>query len=141
MTDPYNLARFVMAQDKGGAYDQAVAELRQARKTSHWMWFVFPQIAGLGHSVTARKYAISSRDEAAAYLQHDVLGPRLLQCTGIVAQIENRTAEQIFGSIDAEKLHSSMTLFLRAAPDQPLFAEVIDRYFDSEPDAATDERI
>ena len=104
MTDHYNLERFVTAQDKGGTYVQALVELRHGRKTSHWMWFVFPQIAGLGHSTTARLYAISSLDEAAAYLRHGVLGPRLLESTAIVARTENRTAEQIFGHIDALKV-------------------------------------
>jgi uncharacterized protein (DUF1810 family) len=141
MPDVYNLERFVRAQDQGAIYEQAAVELRQARKVSHWMWFVFPQIAGLGHSVTARRYAISSLEEAAAYLQHEVLGPRLIECTRIVAQTELDSAEHIFGSIDAQKLRSSMTLFWRAAPDEALFAQVLDRYFDGKPDAATDQRI
>jgi uncharacterized protein (DUF1810 family) len=138
MDDPYDLNRFVTAQDSGGTYDQAVAELRRGRKASHWMWFVFPQVAGLGQTPTSRWFAISSLDEARAYLAHPVLGPRLLECAGIVAQAGGRTAEQIFGGIDALKLRSSATLFLRAAPDEPVFAEVLERFFGGEPDAATD---
>jgi uncharacterized protein (DUF1810 family) len=139
--DPYGLARFVAAQDAYRTYDDATAELRRGRKTSHWMWFVFPQIAGLGFSPTAQRYAICSLDEARAYLAHPVLGPRLIECTGIVAATEGRTAEQIFGEIDAMKLRSSMTLFLRAAPSEPGFARVLGAYFDGEPDPATDRLI
>lgn len=139
MGDPYDLERFVEAQDTGGTYSHAVAELRAGDKTSHWMWFVFPQVAGLGQSATSREFAISSLEEAAAYLQHPVLGPRLIECTGIVAETGGRTAVQIFGSIDALKLRSSVTLFLRAAPDEPLFQQVLDRFFDGQPDPATDQ--
>jgi uncharacterized protein (DUF1810 family) len=138
MDDPYDLNRFVTAQDAGGTYDHAVAELRRGRKTSHWMWFVFPQIAGLGYSPTSRRFAISSLDEARAYLAHPVLGPRLIECAGIVAQTQDRTAEQMFGDLDALKLHSSVTLFLRADPGAPVFARVLDQYFDGLPDPATD---
>jgi uncharacterized protein (DUF1810 family) len=138
MDDPYDLNRFVTAQDAGGTYDHAAAELRRGRKTSHWMWFVFPQIAGLGHSPTSRRFAISSLDEARAYLAHPVLGPRLIECAGIVAQTHDRTAEQMFGDLDALKLHSSVTLFLRADPGTPVFARVLDQYFDGLPDPATD---
>jgi uncharacterized protein (DUF1810 family) len=141
MDDPYDLDRFVAAQNAGGTYDRAIGELRHGHKTSHWMWFVFPQIAGLGQSPTSRKYAISSLEEAKAYLRHAVLGPRLIECAGIVADAQARTAEQIFGGIDAQKLHSSMTLFLRAAPGEPLFAQVLERYFDGRADSATDERV
>jgi uncharacterized protein (DUF1810 family) len=139
--DPYNLERFVAAQNAGGTYDRAVAELRRAHKTSHWMWFVFPQIAGLGLSTTSRLYAISSLAEAQAYLQHPVLGPRLRECARIVAAAQARTADQIFGGIDARKLHSSMTLFLRAEPSEAVFQQVLERYFDGLPDAATGERL
>jgi uncharacterized protein (DUF1810 family) len=139
--DPYNLERFVAAQNAGGTYDRAVAELRRGHKTSHWMWFVFPQIAGLGLSTTSRLYAISSLAEAKAYLQHPVLGPRLRECARIVAAAQAHTAEQILGGIDARKLHSSMTLFLRAEPSEALFQEVLERYFDGLPDAATDDRL
>jgi uncharacterized protein (DUF1810 family) len=136
--DPYDLERFVAAQDAGGTYPRAVAELRAGRKTSHWMWFVFPQIAGLGRSPVSQAFAICSLEEARAYLAHPVLGPRLIECATIVAQTPGRTAEQIFGGIDALKLRSSVTLFLRAAPDEPAFGEVLARYFDGQPDPATD---
>jgi uncharacterized protein (DUF1810 family) len=139
--DPYNLERFVAAQDDAGTYDQAVAELRRGSKASHWMWFVFPQIRGLGHSHVSRMYAISGLDEARAYLSHPVLGPRLAECAGIVAGLSGRSAEQVFGGIDAIKLRSSITLFWRAAPDQSVFRQVLDQYFAGEPDPATEQRI
>jgi uncharacterized protein (DUF1810 family) len=139
--DPYNLERFVGAQNDGGAYERAVEELRRGQKASHWMWFVFPQIAGLGQSSTSRFFAISSLDEARAYLGHQVLGPRLVEAAQIVAETDGRTAEQIFGSIDAQKLRSSVTLFQRAEPNEPVFAKVLERYFDGVADAATDARI
>ncbi|MBV9356018.1 MAG: DUF1810 domain-containing protein [Chloroflexi bacterium] len=138
MDDPFNLERFVEAQDAGSTYAHALAELRRGRKTSHWMWFVFPQIAGLGQSPMSRRYAIASLDEARAYLRHPVLGARLLECERVVVAASASSAEEIVGGIDALKLHSSTTLFLRADPDQPLFQQVLDRYFDGEPDAATD---
>jgi uncharacterized protein (DUF1810 family) len=141
MADTYNLQRFVTAQDSGSTYDHAVNELRRGRKMTHWMWYVFPQIAGLGFSATSRQYAISSVDEARAYLEHPVLGPRLKECAGIVAQIQGRSAEQIFGSIDAQKLHSSMTLFLHAAPNEPVFQQVIDQYFGGQADQETIRRL
>ena len=140
MDDPYNLERFVTAQD-GGTYDQATTELREGQNVSHWMWFIFPQIAGLGLSPTSRTYAISSLDEAKAYLSHPVLGPRLVECAGIVARLTGRTAEEIFGVIDAQKLRSSMTLFCRAAPDEPSFTQVLDIYFDGQQDQATVNRL
>jgi uncharacterized protein (DUF1810 family)/tRNA(Arg) A34 adenosine deaminase TadA len=139
--DPFGLQRFVTAQDAGGTYDRAAAELRAGRKTSHWMWFVFPQIAGLGYSPTARAYAITSLAEARAYLAHPVLGPRLTQCAAILAGLDGRTAEQVFGEIDALKLCSSMTLFRHAAPGEPVFGQVLDQYFDGIPDSATEQRI
>jgi uncharacterized protein (DUF1810 family) len=139
--DPYDLGRFVAAQDAGGTYDRAVAELRRGRKTSHWMWFVFPQVAGLGQSPTSRTYAISSLDEARAYLAHPVLGPRLIECAGIIASLAGISAEQVFGGIDAVKLRSSMSLFLAAAPAEPVFREVLDRFFAGQPDPATQERL
>jgi uncharacterized protein (DUF1810 family) len=141
MDDPYDLRRFVAAQDAGGTYEHATAELRRGRKTGHWMWFVFPQIAGLGQSQTSRRFAISSLQEARAYRAHPVLGPRLIECVTIVAQTQGHTAEQIFGALDAQKLHSCVTLFLRAAPAEPVIGEVLAQYFDGQPDAATDERI
>jgi uncharacterized protein (DUF1810 family) len=139
MDDPYDLERFVTAQDAGGIYDRATAELRRGHKTGHWMWFVFPQIAGLGQSQTSRKFAISSLEEAKDYLGHPVLGPRLAECARILAGTRGRSAEQIFGGLDAQKLHSSMTLYWRAAPGQPLFSQVLGQYFDGLPDPATDQ--
>jgi uncharacterized protein (DUF1810 family) len=141
MDAPYDLQRFVAAQDAGRSYDQATAELRRGRKTSHWMWFVFPQITGLGQSPVSRMYAISGLAEAKAYLAHPVLGPRLVECAAILGGLSGRTAEQIFGGIDALKLRSSMTLFLRAAPDEPVFRQVLDQYFGGKPDPATEQRI
>jgi uncharacterized protein (DUF1810 family) len=138
MDDPYELQRFVAAQDQAGTYEAAVQELRSGRKRSHWMWFVFPQIAGLGQSPTSRRYAISSLDEARAYLAHPVLGPRLHECASVLSEFEGRGAEEIFGGIDAIKLRSSMTLFARADPDRPEFKRVLDVYFDGDPDQATE---
>ncbi len=138
MPDPHDLQRFVVAQESGGTYDAAVDELRRGRKTTHWMWFVFPQIAGLGRSATAQRYAVTSLGEATAYLGHPILGPRLFECTQILADADHGSAAQVLGSIDAQKLRSSMTLFLRAAPDEPLFERVLDRYFEARPDPETD---
>jgi uncharacterized protein (DUF1810 family) len=135
-----DLERFVTAQNSGGTYQHAVAELRNGRKTSHWMWFIFPQIAGLGRSATAQAYAISDLAEAQAYLAHPVLGPRLVECAEIVASHRGLTAEQIFGGIDAIKLRSSMTLFAHAGPDQTIFQQVIDQYYD-DPDPETERRL
>jgi uncharacterized protein (DUF1810 family) len=137
----FDLERFVTAQDQGGTYAHALDELRRGRKTSHWMWFVFPQIAGLGSSPTSRYFAISSLAEAQAYLSHPVLGPRLLESAQVVAETEGRTCTEIFGGIDARKLRSSMTLFARADPARPVFRRVLDRYFDGRSDPATDERL
>jgi len=141
MDDPYRLERFAQAQDAGGTYQRAVAELRAGRKVSHWMWFVFPQVAGLGFSAMSQRYAISGLTEAQAYLNHPVLGPRLTECARIVAATEDRTANDIFGPVDAMKLRSSMTLFMRAAPAEPVFRQVLDQYFHGSPDPATEERI
>ena len=137
MTESLHLERFVAAQD--GTYEQALSELRRGRKGGHWMWFVFPQIAGLGRSSTARAFAIASLAEARAYLVHPVLGPRLIDCAATVAAIHDRTAEEILGAIDAVKLRSSMTLFLRADPGQPVWAQVLDRYYDGVADERTDQ--
>jgi uncharacterized protein (DUF1810 family) len=137
MSDPYLLDRFTQAQDQDGTYERAVAELRAGRKMSHWMWFVFPQVEGLGFSAISKRYAISSLDEARAYLTHPVLGPRLTTAATIVAGTEGKSAEQIFGSVDALKLRSSMTLFGAADPDQPVFKKVLDKYFKGAPDEAT----
>ena len=136
--DRYDLGRFLAAQDAGGTYQHAITELRAGRKTSHWMWFVFPQIAGLGQSPTSRRYAVSSLDEARAYLAHPVLGPRLLECAGILTDLVGLTAEQIFGGMDAMKLRSSMTLFRRAAPAEPVLDRVLGQYFGGVPDPATE---
>jgi uncharacterized protein (DUF1810 family) len=139
--DAYDLERFVSAQNASGTYERALAELRRGRKTSHWMWFVFPQIAGLGQSQMSRMYAISSLDEARAYLRHPVLGPRLIECARAVLDAPAATAEQVFGGVDTRKLHSSMTLFMRAEPSEAVFGQVIQRYFGGLADAATDQRL
>lgn len=138
MTDRYDLERFVRPQDDAGTFDQALAELRRGRKVTHWMWFVFPQLAGLGRSAMAKRYAIGSLTEARAYLAHPLLGPRLVECAAAVAEAHAPSAEAIFGGIDAQKLHSSMTLFLRADASRPVFQAVLDEYFGGAADAATD---
>ena len=140
MEDPYRLERFVAAQDDG-SYRDAVAELRAGRKTSHWMWFIFPQVAGLGRSAVAQHFAISSVDEAQAYLRHPVLGPRLRECAQILAGLDGKSADQILGSVDAMKLRSSMTLFMTATPDEPVFREVLDKYFGGAADQLTLDRL
>jgi uncharacterized protein (DUF1810 family) len=139
MDDPYDLQRFVVAQQSH--YAAAREELRQGRKRSHWMWFIFPQIRGLGFSAMAQKYAIASRDEAKAYLAHEVLGPRLRECTQLVNAVEGRSALQILGSPDDVKFRSSMTLFLNATPDNAVFRAALDKYFAGEADPATIERL
>jgi uncharacterized protein (DUF1810 family) len=138
--DAYDLQRFVDAQDRGGAYEQALAELRAGRKTGHWMWFVFPQIAGLGRSAMSRRYAIASLAEARAYLAHPLLGRRLRECAGALLDLSGGALE-ILGDVDALKLRSSMTLFARAAPDEAVFQRVLDRYFDGRLDEVTVERL
>jgi uncharacterized protein (DUF1810 family) len=143
VADPYRLERFVTAQDRGGSYRRAVSELRAGSKRSHWMWFVFPQVEGLGSSAMAREFAISSLAEARAYLAHPVLGPRLIECAGILASIggadgaAGASAAEILGGLDALKLRSSMTLFVAAAPGEPVFGQVLAKYFGGEPDPAT----
>lgn len=139
MEDLHNLRRFVEAQDP--VIDGVLAELREGRKRSHWMWFVFPQIAGLGHSAMARHYAIASAEEAAAYLAHPVLGPRLRECTGLVNAIEGRSIEQIFGFPDDMKFRSSMTLFAEATGDNDEFVAALAKYFDGRPDPSTLEQL
>jgi uncharacterized protein (DUF1810 family) len=139
VNDPFDLQRFVAAQDDHGTYEAAVAELRSGRKLSHWMWFVFPQIGGLGRSGMSRRYAISSLAEARAYLEHPVLGPRLIESAQILNELQGTTAERIFGGIDAVKLRSSMTLFAHADPANPVFGRVLDAYFSGVPDPATEE--
>lgn len=135
--DPHDLARFVRAQDDGGTYDKALAELRRGRKTSHWMWFVFPQVRGLGRSATAERFALSGVDEAAAYVAHPVLGARLRECVEIVNGLRGLSALRIFGTPDDLKLRSSMTLFAVAAPNERLFREALFKYYDGEPDPRT----
>ena len=139
--DPFGLQRFVDAQAEASTYDRALGELRAGRKSSHWMWFVFPQIAGLGQSAMSRSYAIASLAEAEAYLDHPILGPRLLECARALLGHANATAAEILGEVDAAKLRSSMTLFGRAAPEEPLFREVLDRYYDGIGDEATERRL
>ena len=133
--DPFALARFVAAQEP--VYVQALAELRRGRKTSHWMWFVFPQIHGLGRSAMSREYAIRSLAEARAYLDHRVLGPRLRECVDAVLALEGQSAEAIFGDVDAAKFRSSLTLFEAAAHEPALFARALDAYFGGTRDAET----
>ena len=133
-----DLERFVLAQDDHGTYDRALAELRRGRKTSHWMWFVFPQVAGLGHSPTAKHYELPGLDAARAYLAHDVLGPRLLACCRALLALEDTSAEEVLGGVDAMKLRSSMTLFARADPAEPVFAEVLERFHGGVADDRTD---
>lgn len=133
--DPFDLARFVEAQEP--VYDDVVDELRNGRKRSHWMWFVFPQLRGLGGSAMAVRYGIASLEEAGAYLRHDLLGPRLRECWDLVNRVRGRTAGEIFGSPDDVKLRSSMTLFARATDDNDAFVAVLDRYYGGEEDPVT----
>ena len=139
MPDPFNLNRFIKAQDP--VYARVSSELRTGRKTSHWMWFVFPQVKGLGFSPMAMKFAITSLDEARAYLDHPVLGPRLVECTRLVCEVKGKTIHEIFGSPDDMKFRSCMTLFSRAADGPGVFGEALKRFFDGEPDTLTLERI
>jgi len=134
MTAPFDLERFVQAQNP--VYRDVREELVRGRKQSHWMWFVFPQIAGLGFSAMSQRYAIASRAEAMAYLAHPVLGPRLIECTRLVLAIEGRTINAILGTPDDAKFHSAMTLF-GAVSDDPIFGEALARYFAGERDGAT----
>ena len=133
---PFDLERFVLEQDH--VYAGVLEELRRGRKTSHWIWFIFPQVAGLGSSGMSQRFAIASLDEARAYLAHTVLGARLRECAGIVLATRGRAAEEIFGSLDAMKVRSCMTLFHQAAPDEPVFAQVLDLYYGGDTDEATD---
>ena len=141
MSDPVSLQRFVHAQDSGGTYGQALAELRAGHKRSHWMWFVFPQVVGLGRSATAQHYAISGLEEARAYLAHPVLGPRLLAAARALTELDGTDPVAVLGSIDAQKLRSSMTLFAAAAPDEPAFGKVLDQYFGGVADSGTTARL
>jgi uncharacterized protein (DUF1810 family) len=133
--DPFDLQRFVQAQERN--YAQALAEIRRGQKETHWMWYVFPQLAGLGFSGTSKRYAIKSLDEAAAYLRHPLLGSRLRECVAALLAIEGLSAAEIFGWPDDLKLRSCATLFVRVSPPEPLFQQLLDRYFDGRPDTKT----
>lgn len=135
MTQQFDLQRFIDAQQT--VYETVCAELRAGHKRTHWMWYIFPQIAGLGRSDTARRFALSGIEEAQAYLAHPLLGKRLEECCRILAAIEGRTASEIFDYPDDLKLHSSLTLFAQAAPGQPLFDACLARYFNRQRDPAT----
>jgi uncharacterized protein (DUF1810 family) len=135
INDPYNLERFVLAQNS--VFEQVCDELRNGNKQNHWMWFIFPQISGLGHSPMAKKYAITSLKEAEAYLLHLILGPRLRTCTELVNAVEGRSIEQIFGYPDDLKFRSSMTLFAHASTDTRSFIEALKKYFDGQFDSST----
>ena len=138
-TDPFNLNRFLIAQDR--VYPRVIKELRLGHKTSHWMWFIFPQVRGLGFSAMAQQYAISSLQEAKAYLDHAILGQRLRECTQLVLDTEGLTIRQILGSPDYLKFRSCMTLFLNAAADNELFAAALSKYCGGEPDHSTVEQL
>jgi len=138
-TDPHNLQRFVDAQ--APIYNRVLAELRSGQKQSHWMWFIFPQIQGLGRSPTAQTFAISSRQEAEAYAVHPILGARLRECTQLVNAVENRTVSQIFGFPDDLKFHSCMTLFAQAASDRQAFLDALTKFFAGKPDQQTLNRL
>jgi uncharacterized protein (DUF1810 family) len=135
MTDRFNLQRFVDAQEP--VYEQVCRELRGGRKESHWMWFIFPQIAGLGQSPMSVRFAIASLDEAKAYLAHPVLGPRLTECARLALDVEGESARAIFGPVDEMKFRSSLTLFAKAAPGEEVFQRCLDKYFAGQPDPAT----
>jgi uncharacterized protein (DUF1810 family) len=137
--DPYDLQRFVLAQDP--VFDHVLSELRAGMKTSHWMWFIFPQIRGLGRSPISLEYAISSREEARAYLQHPILGPRLKECTRLVLGVQGRAVEDIFGSPDDMKFRSSMTLFAQVSPEDDIFQRALEKYFAGVPDQLTLDRL
>ena len=139
MSDPFSLQRFVDAQSQ--TYDQALAELRAGQKRTHWMWFVFPQVAGLGRSGMAQRFAISGLDEARAYLDHPVLGRRLVESARALTDLDVDDPAAVMGPVDAMKLKSSMSLFALAAPDEPVFREVLDHYFGGELDEATTSRV
>jgi uncharacterized protein (DUF1810 family) len=134
-SDPHNLTRFLDAQ--ASIYPEALAELQAGHKRSHWMWFIFPQLAGLGHSSTAQFYAIGSLDEARAYLNHPTLGPRLIECTQALLQHQNKSATQILGTPDDLKLRSSATLFAQLTPAESPFAQLLKKYYEGKPDPKT----
>jgi uncharacterized protein (DUF1810 family) len=137
MGDQYRLNRFLDAQNQADTYESAVSELRTGQKVGHWMWFIFPQVTGLGRSPMSREFGISSIAEAQAYFRHPVLGPRLIECTRILMGIEGRNARDILGGIDAMKLRSSMTLFMTAEPEEPIFREALAKYFHGSADQET----
>jgi uncharacterized protein (DUF1810 family) len=137
MSDPFDLQRFVDAQDRGGTYQEALAELRAGRKRTHWMWYVFPQLAGLGSSPMAQMYAIASREEAAAFLAHPLLGPRLRACVAAVNAVEGRTAHEIFGSPDDHKFRSCLTLFAHATTENADFLAALAKYYEGAFDPAS----
>jgi len=139
--DHFDLQRFVDAQDRGGAYEHALAELRQGRKRGHWIWFVFPQISGLGSSEMSRHYAISSLEEASAYLAHQLLGLRLVECAEALLELPGRDPVAVLGEIDALKLRSSMSLFAHVDLAAPVFTRVLARYYDGATDEATEQRL
>lgn len=139
MPEQFNLQRFIDAQQ--AVYERVLAELRAGRKRSHWMWFIFPQIEGLGHSATAQKFAISSLVEARAYLEHSLLGPRLRECSSLVAALDGCSIDGIFGYPDYLKFHSSMTLFAAATTDNQIFNDCLRKYFSGLTDQATMDRI
>jgi uncharacterized protein (DUF1810 family) len=139
MSDRFNLERFTSAQ--APVYEAVISELRHGRKTGHWMWFVFPQVAGLGGSWMSQEYAISSRAEAEAYLAHPILGPRLIECTRLVISADRSSIHEILGSVDALKFRSCMTLFSEVAKDPGVFREALERYFEGDPDQLTLDRI
>ncbi len=141
VADPHELQRFLDAQDRDGIYERALDELRAGRKSGHWIWFVFPQLRGLGHSSMAHRYGIASLAEARAYLDHVVLGPRLRECASALLENEGRSAEEVLGEVDAVKLRSSMTLFARAAGEGSVFQQVLDLYFDGTVDELTEQRL
>jgi uncharacterized protein (DUF1810 family) len=135
VNDPFNLSRFIEAQE--GVYYSVLDELERGNKTGHWIWYIFPQIAGLGHSRMSRRYSISSIDEARAFAKHPILGPRLIECIELVTAVEGKSAEQIFGYIDALKFRSCVTLFDVASDDSRTFQQALDQYYDGVPDPMT----
>lgn len=139
LNDPYNLQRFVSAQN--GDFEEAYSELRGGCKRGHWVWYIFPQVKGLGHSEISYKFSISSREEAEAYLNHPILGSRLKECARLVTLVDGRSAEQIFGYTDAKKFRSSMTLFTSVTPGGGVFKEALQKYFGGEPDSLTLDRL
>lgn len=139
MNDPHDLQRFVDAQNP--VFDAVRAELRAGHKQTHWIWFIFPQLKGLGYSSMANRYGIASREEAQAYLAHPILGPRLRECTRLVCMVQGRSIGQIFGTPDDLKFRSCMTLFAQAAKEEPLFADALEKYFGGQPDQLTLERL